>query len=61
MYNGITKQLLTDAAEFAGVKQVFIVIKPYWANAEKNKRALENQNIETILINNVMIGVLRLK
>lgn len=61
MYDGVTTELLTNAAMFANVKDTYIVIKPYWTNAEKNTAALQQNTTNVLNVDGVMIGHLQLK
>lgn len=61
MYDGITTKILRDAADFAHVKTVFIVVKPYWTNAEKNSTALKNSDLEFFAVGDTLVGKFSLK
>lgn len=61
MYRGVTPELLKDAATFANVSDVYIVIKPYWTNAEKNIEAIKNSSLEYFDIEETTIAHLHTK
>lgn len=61
MYNGVTTKLLTDAAAFADVKDVYIVIKPYWSNAKKNSEALKQNATSVFNAGGATIGHFRVQ
>ncbi len=61
MYRGVTEKLLTDAATFAAVRDVFIVLKPYWANFETNTTALPANTTDNFSVGGAHIGHLRVR
>jgi hypothetical protein len=61
MYKGVTPEILKNAAIFANVSDVYIVIKPYWTNAEKNTEAIKNSSLEYFDIGETTVAHLHLK
>lgn len=61
MYQGVTPELLRGAATFANVSDVYIVIKPYWTNATKNKEAIKNSSLEYFEIGESVVAHLKIK
>lgn len=62
MYQGSTEEILRRAATFANVKDVFVVIKPYWTNANSNSDLLKTQNaVSVFTAGGATIGYLHLQ
>jgi hypothetical protein len=56
MYDGVTIDLLQKAAAFASTDDAYIVIKPYWTNAQKNKDAIKKSTLDFFEVGDTLIA-----
>ncbi len=56
MYNGITRERLVGAAAFAGVKRVYIILKPYWITTATQKNTLKQNTSRSFEVEGVLVG-----
>jgi len=59
MYQGVTQELLENATNFANVSDAYIVVKPYWTNAEKNIEAIQNSSLTYFKVGDTVIAHLK--
>lgn len=56
MYDGVTVDLLQKAAAFAGTDDAYVVIKPYWTNAQKNKDAIKKSTLDFFEVGDTIVA-----